>query len=288
MKDECVVFGNGHLANYLIAQGAPNKLRWRQVRANPLGGEDVLAAAKRAVAAINCIAKTDLEWCEDNPREAWRSNVETPLMIYRALRPGVPFIHIGSGCIWATSDKARTPSCPPNPPSFYGWTKCAADALLLAEARRENPIYILRPRQLYSPLVCSRNTLDKMRRYTALISEPNSMTSAHTLYGAIRVCVCLGRVWPALAAQHLPPGIYNVADCGVISPLEVGVMLHEAGLRDAPRRLTRANLNSMQRVKRVSVVLDATRTTSMWTSPNIRDEIARVIREYASNLKKER
>src|SRR2546428_7220327 len=52
---------------------------------------------------INAAGKTDLAWCEANPLEAFRSNVEAPLKLYQRIcsdSPEVRFIHLSSGCVW--------------------------------------------------------------------------------------------------------------------------------------------------------------------------------------------
>lgn len=198
-------------------------------------------------AVVNTAGKTDLTWCEDNAREAFRCNVEGPASLLRVCQQAkVPLIHFSSGCIWDgpyNDGREFVPSDPPSPASYYAWTKAACDAFLLQHGRVG--LNILRPRQVFSAQNSPRNTLVKLLRYDRLINTPNSMTSMETILKTTRFLLD-NPVWS---------GVWNVYDKGVSSPFAVGLMLAKAGLRNEPTELTKKELDSWHRPKRVDTVL---------------------------------
>jgi len=198
---------------------------------------------------INAAGKTELLWCETHAREAFHSNVEAPIAVYRAVRSlndKAFFIQFSSGCIWdgpyRSDGKPFEPYDPPTPAAFYSWTKSACDALLLDED--PNRIAILRPRQVFSPIKSPRNTLMKLVRYEKLIDTPNS--SAETIVKMVRYL---------LTANSDRAGIWNVYDKGVTTPFHVGELLAEAKLRPMPTAFTKAELDAFHKPKRVDTVL---------------------------------
>jgi dTDP-4-dehydrorhamnose reductase len=224
-------------------------------------------------AVINAAGRTDLAWCEANAREAFRTNVEAPVRLFdrlRKLNGETPrFIHFSSGCVWdgpyRADGKPFEPNDPTSPACLYSWTKAASDAMLLAHDK--NHVAILRARQVYSVASSPRNTLNKMLRYPVLIDTPNSMTSLATIVKMVR---------HALEAKDWA-GIWNVYDRGVITPYEVGMMLTEAGLRDAPQKITKEHLDSFHHPKRVDTVLHDARFEMAIDPPNVHDEMRRTI-----------
>lgn len=200
---------------------------------------------------INAAGKTDLLWCETHALQAFHSNVEAPVAVYRTVRSlndKAFFIHFSSGCIWdgpyREDGKPFGPYDPPTPAAFYSWTKAACDAMLLAEDA--NRVAILRPRQVFSSSTSPRNTLMKLVRYEKLIDTPNSMTSAETIVKMVRYL---------LTATGDRAGIWNVYDEGVTTPFRVGQLLAEAKLRGEPTAFTKAELDSFHKPKRVDTVL---------------------------------
>jgi hypothetical protein len=159
-----------------------------------------------------------------------------------------------------------TPQC------FYSWTKASFDGLLMLEGKTSERI-ILRPRQVYSPVQSHRNTLAKLRLYPNLIDTPNSMTSAETIAKTIEVVL----EHPAWVSWP----IVSVYDRGITSPFEVGMMLANAGLREIPGRLSKAQLDGDLKPKRVDTVLKDAAFESLVNPPNVQEELLRVIGSYA-------
>lgn len=239
-----LIVGNGQIGSALVKDlSKDNEVTvWSgdmgRLTAGDVQGDAVICAA----------GKTDLKWCEENPREAFEHNVEKPLSLSRACRKaGAFYLHFSSGCVWDGPFNDGKPFNwfdPPTPASFYAWTKAACDALLCD--RGMGSIAILRPRQVFSAIKSPRNTLEKLRAYPALIDTPNSMTSLDAILTVTRYVLerrSTGRVW-------------NVCNPGIITPYQVGVMLAEAGLRAMPEKLPKSDLDGWHKPRRVDTVLN--------------------------------
>src|SRR5438045_5078191 len=101
-----------------------------------LSSEEILRIAPDAI--INAAGKTDLKWCEENPRETFRCNIEAPVGLYQRItalnkksKNPIRFLHFSSGCIWDgpydAEGKPFTPDSPARPAAYYSWTKAACD-----------------------------------------------------------------------------------------------------------------------------------------------------------------
>lgn len=221
------------------------------------------------LAVVNAAGKTDLTWCEENPREAFRCNVEAPLKLLRGTQNArVPFIHLSSGCVWDgpyIRGLGFKPEDRPTPASYYSWTKAACDSMMMQEARVG--LNILRPRQVFSGVWTPRNTLVKLLKYDRLIATPNSMTSVKTICDTVHALI-------------RNPGwnrIWNVYDRGIITPHRVGEMLAEAGLREAPEVLEKADLDSWHKPRRVDTVLHDRWFEHVINPPNVTDALKEAI-----------
>lgn len=252
-----LLIGKGHLGTYLakMMEGSDRQsvIHWT---------EDLAALSSSKIAeffpgiVVNVAGKTDLGWCERNQQECWRCNVVEPLMLQRRLPRSVPFVHFSSGCVWDGPFKPDGqpfgPADPPSPGCFYAWTKAACDSMLMSEAREsQRPLLIARPRQVFSSIDSPRNTLSKLLKYESLIDTPNSMTAAFTIYLFLQR-ICLEN--PSLISR-LHPRTCCVYNLGVASPYLVGKKLHEAGLRDEPKVITKRDLDVFLSPKRVDVVM---------------------------------
>lgn len=267
-----LVVGRGHLGSFLAERwGTPETLHWRQ-EMERLDANQLRALAPDAV--INCAGKTDLAWCEANPLETFRCNVTAPVGLLRALRASgsrAPFIHISSGCLWDgpyhPEGRGFRPTDPVRPACYYAWTKAACDALLLQE--QTGALHLLRPRQLFSPLPSPRNTLMKLNGYPKLLDTPNSMTSCDTVARTIEVLLA--------APEGSAPQVLNVYDRGVTSPYEIGMLLAEAGLREAPARLEKSALDAWHKPKRVDTVLEDAAFERLVNPPHVLEQARKSI-----------
>jgi dTDP-4-dehydrorhamnose reductase len=272
-----LLIGRGQVGTELSTRLHDVDLHWWNGRIEEVSTE-VLADVNPDV-VINAAGKTDLLWCENNAREAFASNVEAPVELYKKILASdatCRFIQLSSGCIWDgpydENGKPFEPLAIPSPASYYAWTKAACDAFLLSiDSER---IAILRPRQVYSSSASSRNTLMKLLRYPKLIDTPNSMSSAEVI---------------AKTVQHLLTaeqwsGVYNVYDRGHTTPYQIGLMLAEAGLRDEPTRIEKSELDTWHMPRRVDTVIHDERFERMISPRSVTDVLRENIAALADTL----
>lgn len=278
MNKRVLLIGKGHLGSYLAQLwNIPAELHWTR---EMMDLDATTLQRLKPEAVINTAGKTDLRWCEDNAAECFRCNVAGPVSVYRAVKKAfnnaVPYIHLSSGCVWdgpfRPDGKPFGPNDPATPACFYAWTKASCDALLMDEAT--SPLLILRPRQVYSPLASPRNTLTKLNSYPKLLDTPNSMTSADTIAKTIEAALHTidTRVWNR---------IMNVYERNASSPYEVGTLLAQAGCRKPPEKLTKSDLDSWHKPKRVDAVIEDKFYEELLDPPTVQDELKRNIALYA-------
>lgn len=204
---------------------------------------------KKFDAVLNCVAKTDIDWCERNQQETLAVNTIGADTIGAACQEfGLYLVHISSGCIqeskvatqvWKETDEV-SPVC------FYAWTKVFADTLLLDRAKRKGlNVLILRPRQLLTAKLSPRNALSKMLTYSKFIDTPNSCTVVEDLLEVTENLI-----------QKKATGIYNVANPGITSPYKIAIMLKEIIKPDMNiAMITKEELNRMTLAERIDSVL---------------------------------
>ncbi len=263
--------GKGHVSQVLQRE-LPVQATWTG-EMDHMTVRDLRSSSAKTV--VCCAGKTNLEWCEANPREAFRCNVEAPLRVLnKVLEAGKRMIHMSSGCVWDGPYKpgggAFSPDDGPNPAAFYSWTKASCDGLMLARAEALGRLVMLRPRQVYSAVDSPRNTLVKLAKYESLVDTPNSMTSAYTIARTIRaLCEIDWTDW-------FPPRIIAPYDRGVTSPLRFGRILAELGIRGEPKEIWKGTLDGWLRPRRVDVVMRDEKFEDLVNPPHVEDEIRRV------------
>jgi dTDP-4-dehydrorhamnose reductase len=278
MKQRILLIGKGHLGSYLKDHWKlPAELFWTREMADL----DVATLQRlKPDAVINTAGKTDLRWCEDNAAECFRCNVSAPIGVYRAVKRAfnnkVPYIHLSSGCVWdgpyRPDGKPFQPNDPATPACFYAWTKAACDAIMMDEAAA--PLLVIRPRQVYSPLAAPRNTLTKLNSYPKLLDTPNTMTSADTIARTIEIVL-------DSSGSTIFNRIMNVYERGASSPFEVGTFLAQAGCRKPPEKLTKNELDTWHKPKRVDAVIEDAFFEALVKPPTVQEELTRNIALYA-------
>ncbi len=274
-----IIVGNGQVGSALAAALSEHTITHWKSDLDLLTVDELKKVMPDAV--INAAGKTDLKWCEENAREAFRCNVEAPVQLYQrilSLTTPIRFLHCSSGCIWDgpydEHGKPFTPANPARPAAYYSWTKAACDELLL----NENPsmVAILRPRQVYSDSPTPRNTLTKLRTYPKLIQTPNSMSSLDIIIKTVRHCLSSSTDWN---------GIWNIYDAGVTTPFHIGELLAQAGLRAMPEAFTKTELDSFHKPKRVDTVLYDERFERLIKPEPLEEVLVKTIDRYKTALK---
>ena len=173
---------------------------------NPELVSDAIVSVRPDV-VINAAGKTgrpNIDWCEDNKVDTWRSNVLGPQYILEAcLKHNVRLVHLSSGCIFdGVSPKPGgfTEEDKPNPVSYYGVTKVEADKLL-----EGHPVLILRLRMPIDNEPSPRNLITKLAGYSKIIDATNSVTVVDDLVSVTAMLIRKGKT-----------GIYNIVNPGPV------------------------------------------------------------------------
>jgi dTDP-4-dehydrorhamnose reductase len=83
---------------------------------------------------IHCAAATDVDWCEDHPREAQRINVDGPMRVAAAAgRASARFIFISTDAVFDGRTGGYREKDPAAPVNVYSSTKRAAESSVLAD-----------------------------------------------------------------------------------------------------------------------------------------------------------
>lgn len=168
--------------------------------------------AVRPDIVINCAGKTgrpNIDWCETHKTETLRANVTGAVVVLEeCLRRGIYLVHLSSGCIYQGDNGGVgfSESDPPNyTGSFYSRTKAWADRIMW-----EFPVLTLRLRMPFDGSLSERNLLMKLRKYSRVLTEPNSITHLPDFFHAARQLIA-----------RRATGVRNVVNEGAISPWEI-------------------------------------------------------------------
>jgi dTDP-4-dehydrorhamnose reductase len=227
---------------------------------------------------INCAGKTgrpNVDWCESHKRETLRGNVTGPLIVLEeCLKREVFLVHLSSGCIYSGDNGGRgfSEDDPPNfAGSFYSRTKAWAD-----QALRDFPVLTLRIRMPFEGSLSDRNLLVKLRKYSRVLDDPNSLTHVPDFLNVARVLI-----------ERRATGVYNVVNEGVMSPYEVMVRYRE--LVDPAHRFERLSPNQLGEVVRAGrsncrLSTDKLRKAGLHL-PDVREAVDVALRRLAGALR---
>ncbi len=161
---------------------------------------------------INCAGKTgrpNIDWCEDHKIETLRSNVTGALIVLEeCMKRDLYLVHFSSGCIYE-GDKGGQGFTEEDPPnylgSYYSRTKAWVDQIM-----RDFPVLTLRMRMPFDGSLSDRNLIMKLRKYSRVLTEPNSITHLPDFFRAMTTLIA-----------RRATGIYNIVNEGMISPFEI-------------------------------------------------------------------
>lgn len=151
MSDTILVTGASGLlgANFLRVAGRKQRSLFAQyfrhpielpgVRSVPADLTDVAAVRQLFAQAqpgwvIHCAAATNVDWCEENPAEARRINLEASRAVAReAQRSGARLIHISTDAVFDGMRGNYSEADPVRPVNVYSRTKADAESAVQAE-----------------------------------------------------------------------------------------------------------------------------------------------------------
>lgn len=228
---------------------------------------------------INAAAKTNIDWCELNKLECFDINTLGAATVATACAErSIYLVHLSSGCVqesrtkdevWAENDQV-SPLC------FYAWTKVWAENLVNDYAKRHGlKVLILRPRQLLSGQVSTRNAVTKLLTYSQFIDTANSCTIVEDLMSATDALVDRDAV-----------GTFNVVNPGIITPYEIALMLQEIVKPDMECiKITKDELNRMTLAKRVDAVLSVAKLNALGIAlPEIHARLREILGQFKERL----
>lgn len=180
------------------------------------------------VNAAGYTGRPNVDACEADKANCLFGNAVLPGKIAEACAAtGTPWGHVSSGCIYTgcrADGKGFTEEDVPNfsfrqpPCSFYSGTKALGEEVLAGAP----DCYIWRLRIPFNEVDSARNFLSKLMRYARLLEATNSITQLDEFASATFAC------WE----KHVPYGIYNVTNPGVVTTRMVAERIEAHGLAD--------------------------------------------------------
>src|SRR5437899_12480770 len=99
-----IIIGKGQVGTALHDALSEHEIFHLTRDIDELSTEEIIPIAPEAI--ITAAGKTDLKWCEENAREAFRCNVEAPVSLYQRITSlnkknssPIRYLHFSSGCI---------------------------------------------------------------------------------------------------------------------------------------------------------------------------------------------
>lgn len=209
---------------------------------------------------VNCSGYTgspNVDACETNKQTCWNLNVQYPLNIANICsNMNVPYIHVGSGCIYSGYDKVYTEEDEPdfglysNESSFYSKCKDAFEKLI----KGLNNCYVFRIRIPFTDTLSSKNYFMKLLKYNTLINELNSVTSIKDFNVFVEKFID--------KIDEMRYGVYNVVNTQPVKAEEIIKLFKDNGIENKLWSFIETkNLNTV--AKRSNCVLSTDKIKSL-------------------------
>jgi dTDP-4-dehydrorhamnose reductase len=159
---------------------------------------------------INCIAKSNTRFCENNYKDAYFSNAMIPkyLSHFCAVN-GKKLVHISTGCLYDKNNIPQKETDFLSAHCNYTLTKWQGE-----KNCNPNKDLIIRPRLFFDGSDRPNNLINKVKKFDRLCNELDSITSVKTVVNAINALLRYDCV-----------GAFNVACDGYISMHQIGKMM---------------------------------------------------------------
>lgn len=287
-----LIFGKGQLGTAYreYFEGKPEKFKVmvaESVDIRDLKRVREIVLQQKPDIVLNAVAKTNIDWCEQNREECFAVNTLGADNVGAACQEfGVYLLHLSTGCIQEskTAQEVHSEEDPVNPLCFYSWTKVWGEQMLKDRLLHRgsgsflpNPLkaLILRPRQLLSSKVSPRNALTKMLTYSKFIDTPNSCTVVEDLLWVTEKLI-----------DKNSTGTYNIINPGVTTPLEIAQVLRELIRPDMKiTKIEKDELDRMTLAQRIDSVLSGKKLAGEGIElPEIHMRLREVVLELKKNL----
>ena len=210
---------------------------------------------------VNCIAKSNTRFCEDNYKSAYFSNVEVPKRLNDfCLKSGKKYVHISTGCLYDINSQPQKETDFLVAHCNYTLTKWFAEK----ELEDNEDCLILRPRLLFDDRNVPVNLLNKIYNFNKLCNELDSITSISVLKTSILKLI-----------EANASGVFNVACDGYTSMYEIAHELNFSRIE----KTSIQEIRIQQGLHLVNNIMDISKLKKYYTPPNILDEVKRCYRK---------
>lgn len=218
---------------------------------------------------INTIAKTNIDWCEQNKVHAFFTNTTLALQLaQRCVVSQKQYVFFSSACIFQSRDinDIKYEDSEPNPACFYSKTKALAEELI----REANPsTLIIRPRLPISEVPHPRNTINKVLSYLKLHDNQESVTVVEDMFPILLKLI-----------QDKKSGAFNIVNSGTISPAQIADAFNHPYEKFSKDDEV-GQMKNEGRAIRVTTIADSRRLSPL---PDIRERMNEIVKVYNSHL----
>lgn len=169
---------------------------------------------------IHTAAMTNVDQCETEKEECWKLNVTaTEYLLEAAEKAGSFFLHLSTDFIFDGADGPYTEEARANPVSFYGWSKYAAEKLVIhskvkwAIARTILVYGIAHDMSRSNIILWVKNSLEGGKTINVVNDQWRTPTLAEDLADG---CI--------LIARQQAGGIFNISGKDLLNPYQMAVM----------------------------------------------------------------
>ena len=169
---------------------------------------------------IHTAAMTNVDQCETEKEECWKLNVTaTEYLLEAAEKQGSFFVHLSTDFIFDGAAGPYTEEAEANPVSFYGWSKYAAEKLVIhskvkwAIARTILVYGIAHDMSRSNIILWVKNSLESGKTINVVNDQWRTPTLAEDLADG---CI--------LIASQRAEGIFNISGKDLLNPYQMAVM----------------------------------------------------------------
>lgn len=169
---------------------------------------------------IHTAAMTNVDQCETEKEECWKLNVTaTEYLLEAAEKTGSFFLHLSTDFIFDGADGPYTEEAEANPVSFYGWSKYAAEKLVMhsrlkwAIARTILVYGIAHDMSRSNIILWVKNSLESGKAIQVVNDQWRTPTLAEDLAEG---CI--------LIARQRAEGIFNISGKDLLTPYQMAIM----------------------------------------------------------------
>ncbi|ADQ16502.1 dTDP-4-dehydrorhamnose reductase [Leadbetterella byssophila DSM 17132] len=171
-------------------------------------------------AIIHTAAMTNVDQCETDKEECWKLNVHaTEYLVKAAEKTGSYFLHVSTDFIFDGKEGPYAEDAEPNPISFYGWSKFAAEKVVQSSSlnwsiARTVLVYgIAHDMSRSNIILWVKGSLEAGKTIKVVNDQWRTPTLAEDLAAG---CI--------LMVEKKAQGIYNISGKDLLNPYQMAVM----------------------------------------------------------------